>query len=197
VVVVQLSRRLYRALLPVSVAPLRRGVQSPAIVTPASGNPLTLADAQLLRLVQNGSYDVALSIARTWEALDLVAIKSLTSSFPPCATSRPIAQNRGLSTSTIKRIIPLLDRVLIEKAVAKKTSAGGVLLPESAQSKLNEGKVIAVGPGGRATDGSTIPMAVKSGDSVLLPEYGGSKVTIDGKDLFLYRDDDLLGVLEH
>lgn len=93
--------------------------------------------------------------------------------------------------------MPLLDRVLVEKAVAKKTSAGGVLLPESAQSKLNEGVVVAVGPGGRATDGSTMAMAVKKGDAVLLPEYGGSKVTIDGQDLFLYRDDDLLGVLEH
>lgn len=97
----------------------------------------------------------------------------------------------------MKRIVPLLDRVLIEKAAAKKTSAGGVILPESAQSKLNEGLVIAVGPGGRATDGSTIPMAVKTGDAVLLPEYGGSKVSVDGKDMFLYRDDDLLGVLEH
>lgn len=57
--------------------------------------------------------------------------------------------------------------------------------------------MVAVGPGGRASDGSRIPMAVNAGDSVLLPEYGGSMVTIDGKDLFLYRDDDLLGVLEH
>jgi chaperonin GroES len=89
----------------------------------------------------------------------------------------------------------LLDRVLIEKAAARKTSAGGVLLPESAQSKLNEGTVVAVGPGGRAPDGAVIPVAVKTGDAVLLPEYGGSKVTVDGKDLFLYRDDDLMGVI--
>lgn len=95
----------------------------------------------------------------------------------------------------VKRIVPLLDRVLIEKAVAQKTSAGGVLLPESAVSKLNEGRVIAVGPGARASDGSTIAPSVKEGDNVLLPEYGGSKVVVDGKDLFLYRDDDLLGVI--
>lgn len=63
-------------------------------------------------------------------------------------------------------------------------------------SKLNEGKVIAVGPGARATDGSVIPPSVKQGDDVLLPEYGGSKVVVDGKDLFLYRDDDLLGKIE-
>lgn len=78
----------------------------------------------------------------------------------------------------------------------QKKSTGGIILPESAQSKMNEGKVVAVGPGGRSSDGTTIPLAVKAGDDVLLPEYGGSKVTIDGKDLYLYRDDDLLGVIE-
>lgn len=98
---------------------------------------------------------------------------------------------------SVKRIVPLLDRVLIEKAAKQKTSAGGVLLPESAQSKLNQGKVIAVGPGGRSADGTTVPIAVKEGDDVLLPEYGGSKVTVDGKEMYLYRDDDLLGILEH
>lgn len=100
------------------------------------------------------------------------------------------------SAAAARRIVPLLDRVLVEKIEAQKTSAGGVLLPESALSKLNEGKVVAVGPGGRATDGSTIPLSVKTGDDVLLPEYGGSKVTVDGKELYLYRDDDLLGVIE-
>lgn len=72
-----------------------------------------------------------------------------------------------------------------------------MLLPDSAVSKLNEGKVVAVGPGGRSTDGKIIEPSVKEGDSVLLPEYGGSKVVIDGKDLFLYRDDELLGLIFH
>lgn len=71
------------------------------------------------------------------------------------------------------------------------------MLPESAVNKLNEGKVIAVGPGGRTSDGNMIQPAVKEGDNVLLPEYGGSKVTVDGKDLFLYRDDELLGVVHY
>lgn len=91
----------------------------------------------------------------------------------------------------------MLDRVLIEKAVAQKTSKGGVLLPESAISKLNEGKVISVGPGARTTDGTVLSPSVKEGDNVLLPEYGGSKVVVDGKDLFLYRDDELLGLIHH
>lgn len=93
--------------------------------------------------------------------------------------------------------MPLLDRVLIEKAVAQKTSKGGILLPESAVSKLNEGKVLAVGPGAKTQDGTVITPSVKQGDNVLLPEYGGSKVVVDGKDLFLYRDDELLGLIEH
>lgn len=109
--------------------------------------------------------------------------------------------NKTLSRSfqaarAVKRIVPLLDRVLIEKAVAEKTSKGGVLLPESAISKLNEGKVVAVGPGARTNDGKVITPSVKEGDSVLLPEYGGSKVVVDGKDFYLYRDDDLLGLIQ-
>lgn len=71
------------------------------------------------------------------------------------------------------------------------------MLPESAISKLNEGMVIAVGPGGRANDGSVIQPSVKEGDNVLLPEYGGSKVVVDGEDLFLYRDDEILGLIHH
>lgn len=90
-----------------------------------------------------------------------------------------------------------MDRVLVEKAIAQKTSKGGVLLPESAISKLNEGKVLAVGAGARTNDGNVIPPSVKEGDSVLLPEYGGSKVVVEGKDLFLYRDDELLGLIHH
>nr|AAP80825.1 heat shock protein 10 [Griffithsia japonica] len=102
-----------------------------------------------------------------------------------------------MSTKAIRKIVPLLDRVLVEKALAQKTSKGGVLLPESAISKLNEGKVIAVGPGARASDGSLVEPSVKEGDNVLLPDYGGSKVQVDGKDLFLYRDDELLGLIHH
>lgn len=107
-----------------------------------------------------------------------------------------IAIDNMKAARAVRKIIPLLDRVLIEKAVAEKTSRGGVLLPESAISKLNEGKVIAVGAGARTSDGTLIAPSVKAGDDVLLPEYGGSKVVVEGKDLFLYRDDDLLGLIE-
>ncbi|KAI8463805.1 MAG: chaperonin 10 [Monoraphidium minutum] len=94
-----------------------------------------------------------------------------------------------------RRLVPLLDRVLIERIIAPTKSSGGVLLPESAVSKVNEGVVLAVGPGRRTSAGELVNPSVKEGDKVLLPEYGGSMVKLNDKELFLYRDDELLGIL--
>lgn len=93
------------------------------------------------------------------------------------------------------RIIPLLDRVLVQKIKPAVQSAGGVLLPESG-AKLNQGVVVAAGPGGRARDGTIIPNAVKEGDKVLLPEYGGTNLKLDGEEYTMFRDEDLLGLLK-
>merc|ERR1712205_11496 len=102
-----------------------------------------------------------------------------------------------------KRLIPLLDRVLVEKIVAPTKSVGGILLPESAVSQINEAKVVAVGPGRRkGADGELIPMGVKVGDTVLLPEYGGQSVDLGtygaskDKETFLYSDQEILGIIE-
>ncbi|KAK9818922.1 hypothetical protein WJX74_000715 [Apatococcus lobatus] len=93
-----------------------------------------------------------------------------------------------------KRLIPLLDRVLVEKIVAPNKSSGGILLPESAAGKVQEGKVVAVGGGRRSLQGDLIPPAVKEGDSVLLPEFGGMPLKLEGKEYSLYRDEELLGI---
>mmetsp|Transcript_3071 Transcript_3071/g.8488 ORF Transcript_3071/g.8488 Transcript_3071/m.8488 type:complete len:101 (-) Transcript_3071:1863-2165(-) len=99
--------------------------------------------------------------------------------------------------SAVRRIIPLLDRVLVEKAVVQKASKGGVLLPESALKNVNEGKVLAVGPGSKSSDGqSVIPVDLKEGDRVLLPDYGGTKVQLEDKEVFLFQADDILAKLE-
>mmetsp|Transcript_24231 Transcript_24231/g.52268 ORF Transcript_24231/g.52268 Transcript_24231/m.52268 type:complete len:101 (-) Transcript_24231:381-683(-) len=98
--------------------------------------------------------------------------------------------------STVRRLIPLLDRVLVKRLEPPTKSIGGVLLPDSAQTKLNEGVVMAVGPGKRDKDGQLLPMGVSIDDKVLLPQYGGSEVTIQDEDLVLFRDDDILGVLK-
>ncbi|KAG6412985.1 hypothetical protein SASPL_125681 [Salvia splendens] len=95
-----------------------------------------------------------------------------------------------------KRLIPTLNRVLVEKLVPPSQTAAGILLPEKS-SKLNSGKVIAVGPGGRDVAGNHIPVTVKEGDEVLLPEYGGTEIKLGEKEYHLYRDEDILGTLHH
>lgn len=92
-----------------------------------------------------------------------------------------------------KRLIPLLDRILVERFVPETKTKGGIMIPENAQSKVHSGTVVAVGTGGRTENGGTIPIAVKAGDKVLLPEYGGTKVEIDNKDYYIFRDSDVLG----
>lgn len=93
-----------------------------------------------------------------------------------------------------KRLIPMLNRVLVEKIVAPSKTTAGILLPETS-SKLNSGKVVAVGPGLRDKQGQHIPVSVKEGDTVLLPEYGGTAVKLGEKEYHLYRDEDILGTL--
>ncbi|PKA66943.1 10 kDa chaperonin [Apostasia shenzhenica] len=93
-----------------------------------------------------------------------------------------------------KRLIPTLNRILVEKVVPPSKTHTGIFLPEKT-SKLNSGKVVAVGPGVRDRDGKHIPISVKEGDVVLLPEYGGTEVKIGEKEYHLYRDDDILGTL--
>ena len=86
--------------------------------------------------------------------------------------------------------------MLVKRIEPPTKSIGGVLLPDSAQTKLNEGMVISVGPGRRDKDGALLPMGVKPDDKVLLPQYGGNEVTIDDEEVVLFRDDDILGVLK-
>ncbi|CAA3015409.1 10 kDa chaperonin, mitochondrial-like [Olea europaea var. sylvestris] len=93
-----------------------------------------------------------------------------------------------------KRLMPLLNRVLVEKIIPPSKTSAGILLPEKT-TKLNSGKVVAVGPGYHDREGKLIPVSVKEGDHVLLPEYGGTEVKLGEKEYHLYRDDDILGAL--
>eukprot|EP00471_Norrisiella_sphaerica_P006398 CAMPEP_0184483434 /NCGR_PEP_ID=MMETSP0113_2-20130426/5086_1 /TAXON_ID=91329 /ORGANISM="Norrisiella sphaerica, Strain BC52" /LENGTH=93 /DNA_ID=CAMNT_0026863825 /DNA_START=117 /DNA_END=398 /DNA_ORIENTATION=+ len=91
--------------------------------------------------------------------------------------------------------MPLFNRVLVQRVAVETKTASGILLPESAQKALNQGTVVAVGPGGRAPDGTKLPMEIKVGDDVLLPEYGGQKVKLGDDEYTLYQDVDLLGIM--
>jgi chaperonin GroES len=94
--------------------------------------------------------------------------------------------------SALKSLIPLADRVLVRRIMPVTKTASGIILPESAVTKNNQGEVLAVGPGAKTRDGEIIPINVDIGDKVLLPEYGGLQVKLDGEELHLFRNDEIL-----
>jgi chaperonin GroES len=91
---------------------------------------------------------------------------------------------------------PLHDRIIVEAAAKEQTSAGGIILPDTAQEKPQRGTVLAVGPGKRLDSGQMAPVDVKVGDTVLYGKYGGTEVTVDGKDYVIIRAEEILAVLE-
>ncbi|XP_065839663.1 10 kDa heat shock protein, mitochondrial-like [Oscarella lobularis] len=93
----------------------------------------------------------------------------------------------------LRRLVPLFDRVLVERLTPVSKTKGGVLLPETSQGKMNQGQVLAVGEGRINEKGERDPVSVAVGDTVLLPEYGGTKIELDEKEYVLFRDGDLLG----
>ena len=99
-------------------------------------------------------------------------------------------------TKSKLNIRPLGDRVLVKRLEAEEKTAGGILLPDSAQEKPKEGKVISVGEGKQLEDGTRTKFTVKKGDRVLFTSYAGTDVKIDGEEYMIMREDDILGVIE-
>ncbi len=91
---------------------------------------------------------------------------------------------------------PLHDRVVVERIDADTKSAGGILIPDSAQEKPSQGEIVAVGPGGRDKAGKLIPIDLKKGDRVLFGKWSGTEVKIDGQDLLIMKESDIMGVLQ-
>jgi chaperonin GroES len=91
---------------------------------------------------------------------------------------------------------PLHDRVLVRRIEAEEKTAGGIIIPDTAKEKPQEGEVIAVGPGGRNEQGQLVPLDVKAGDRVLFGKWSGTEVKIDGRELLIMKESDLLGVVE-
>jgi len=91
---------------------------------------------------------------------------------------------------------PLGDRVVVEPIEQEEVTAGGIMLPETAKEKPQQGTVLAVGPGGRDEDGEHISMDVKVGDKVLYAKYSGTEFKLDGKKLLILRENDLLAIVE-
>ena len=91
---------------------------------------------------------------------------------------------------------PLGDRVLVRRVEEEAKSKGGIIIPDTAKEKPQEGEVIAVGPGARDEDGKRIAMDVKAGDRILFGKWSGTEVKIDGEDLIIMKESDILGLLE-
>ena len=90
---------------------------------------------------------------------------------------------------------PLHDRVVVKRIEAEQKSAGGIIIPDTAKEKPQQGQVVAVGPGGRDEAGKLIPIDLKAGDKVLFGKWSGTEVKIDGEDLLIMKESDIMGVL--
>ena len=91
---------------------------------------------------------------------------------------------------------PLHDRVVVRRIEADEKTKGGIIIPDTAKEKPSEGEIIAVGPGGRDENGKLVPMGVKAGDRVLFGKWSGTEVKLDGEDLLIMKESDVMGVVE-
>ena len=91
---------------------------------------------------------------------------------------------------------PLHDRVLVKRIEGDEKSSGGIIIPDSAQEKPSEGEVIAAGPGARGDDGKIHPLDVKTGNKILFGKWSGSEIKIDGEDLIIMKESDIMGIIQ-
>lgn len=93
------------------------------------------------------------------------------------------------------KIRPLHDRVLIERIEAEEKTSGGIIIPDTAKEKPSEGKIVAVGNGARDENGKLVPLEVKVGDKVLFAKWGGTETKIDGQELIIAKESDILAII--
>jgi chaperonin GroES len=93
-------------------------------------------------------------------------------------------------------IRPLQDRVIVKRVEEEKTTASGLIIPDSAKEKPQKGEIVAAGPGKKNEDGSVQSMDVKPGDKVLFSKYAGTEIKVEGEELLIMREDDIVGVVE-
>ena len=94
------------------------------------------------------------------------------------------------------KFIPLHDRVVVEPSQQDEKTAGGIIIPDTAQEKPQEGKIVAVGNGAKGDDGKVQALDVKKGDKVLYGKWSGTEVKVDGKDLLIMKESDIMGIIE-
>ena len=94
------------------------------------------------------------------------------------------------------KLRPLQDRVIVERIAEEEKTKGGIIIPDTAKEKPQEGKVVAVGKGKVTEDGKLLPLSVKAGDKILFGKYSGTEVKLNGNEYLIMREDDILGVVE-
>ena len=94
------------------------------------------------------------------------------------------------------KIRPLYDQIVVKRIEEQETVKGGIIIPDTAKEKPQEGEVVAVGRGKRLEDGNVVPLNVQAGDRILFGKYSGSEVKVDGEEFLIMREDDVLGVIE-
>jgi chaperonin GroES len=92
---------------------------------------------------------------------------------------------------------PLHDRVVVRRLDAEEKTAGGIIIPDTAKEKPSQGEIVAAGPGARGDDGKLVPLDVKAGDRILFGKWSGTEVKIDGEDLLIMKESDVLGIIEN
>jgi chaperonin GroES len=112
------------------------------------------------------------------------------------AGSRFSNENKALEELNHMKFRPLHDRVVVKRVEEDTKTKGGIIIPDTAQEKPMQGKIIAVGPGGRDEAGKLIPIDLKKGDVVLFGKWSGTEVKIEGEDLLIMKESDVMGVIE-
>jgi len=116
--------------------------------------------------------------------------------FPDAKCRSQTAKPRQMRVIMAKtKFRPLHDRVVVKRVEAEDKSKGGIIIPDTAKEKPQEGQVVAVGPGGRDENGKQIPMGVKAGDRVLFGKWSGTEVKLDGDELLIMKESDIMGVV--
>src|SRR6478736_2476401 len=107
----------------------------------------------------------------------------------------PIVSSTEMEEVITMAFRPLHDRVLVRRIEAEEKTAGGIIIPDSAKEKPSEGEIVAVGSGTRADDGKVTPLDVKAGDRVLFGKWSGTEVKLDGEDLLIMKESDIMGIV--
>lgn len=94
------------------------------------------------------------------------------------------------------KIRPLQDRVIVKRLEEEQKTAGGIIIPDTAKEKPQKGEIVAAGPGKKTEDGKVMPLDIKAGDKVLFSKYAGTEIKVEGEELLMMREDDIMGVIE-